>query len=74
MTPDPNWREDPTWELLDFDADYWSRLGTKPPQRPPAEAELAQPDCWASLYYGSRPPMIVATWWRPTPDRAVRPS
>lgn len=67
MTDDANWRDDPGWQLMSYDADYWSRNGGTPPARPTPAAELAQPKCWASLYVGSRPPLIVATWYRTTP-------
>lgn len=56
-----DWRDDPAWKLADADLDYWRSIGEKPPEKPPAGAELAQPDSWATLYDGRRP---VATWVR----------
>lgn len=58
--PDPDWRDDPRWRLVDYDDEYFGD-GRPVPQRPPHEAELAQPDNWASLYAGRK---VVATWSR----------
>lgn len=64
MTRDPAWREDPGWRLVEYDRGYWADRGG-PPQRPTAEAELAQPDSWSSMYVGSgRAQTVVATWYR----------
>lgn len=62
----PDWREDRRWQLVAYDEAFWKDRG-EPPAKPTKEAELAQPDCWASLYVGERPAVIVATWWRPSP-------
>lgn len=61
MTAEPDWRDDPAWKLAAVDRDYWKAKGETPPEKPPAEAELAQPDSWASLYHGRS---LVATWSR----------
>lgn len=58
---DDDWRDDPAWRLVEYDASHFGTGVTIPPQRPPAEAELAQPDRWCSLYVAGR---IVATWTR----------
>lgn len=56
-----DWREDLGWRLIASDPAYW---GDKPvPAKPPKNAELAQPDCWCSVYApGFKEP--VATWAR----------
>jgi hypothetical protein len=52
-----DWRDDPDWHL----AAVYPGAPDDLTSRPPAEAELAQPDGWASLYAGRR---ILATWSR----------
>lgn len=52
-----DWREDPDWQLVEYDRAYFSQ----PPTRPTSRAELAQPDTWASQYDGRN---VVATWTR----------
>ena len=54
-----DWRSDPAWQLVEYDRAFYE--GREPPAKPTAEAELASPDLWASLYEGNR---IVATWVR----------
>jgi hypothetical protein len=78
VTETTDWRDDPRWRLIEYDAAFYE--GNEPPPSPPAEAELAQPDCWASLYVDRK---LVATWsrlatgpespTRPTDDRATIP-
>lgn len=54
-----DWRDDPAWKLAAYEPDHY---GTdRPADRPPKEAELAQPDSWASLYAGN---LLVAIWSR----------
>lgn len=60
-TPTEDWRADPLWRLIASDPAYWG--DKEPPATPPPGAELAQPDCWSSLYAtGFKEP--VATWAR----------
>jgi hypothetical protein len=59
-----SWQTDPGWRLVAYDPEYWRAKKKRPPEKPTAKAELAQPEIWASLYDGSRP---VATWQRPLP-------
>lgn len=67
-TPDepvePDWRDDPRWQLVFYDPKYFT-ASMEIPMRPTAAAELAQPDEWASLYAGRT---LVATWSRGLPS------
>lgn len=61
---DPKWREDPRWQLAEHVADFWA--GEEPPARPPADAELAQPEAWCSIIRSWNGKLTaVATWYRP---------
>jgi len=69
-TTAPDWRDDPGWRLVSYAPGLWSDADA--PNRPTAEAELANPPIWASLYDGGQ---IVATWRRPVAaDEASDPS
>jgi len=69
MTDAADWREDPGWKLTWYRADLYSE--STAPDKPTAEAELSQPDTWATLYDGACP---AAIWWRPSgPRSTVRP-
>lgn len=58
--PTTDWRDDPGWKLTAYAPELWSEADA--PDRPTAEAELAQPPVWASLYVDGK---MVATWRRP---------
>ena len=59
-TPSSDWRTDPSWRLVVLDPALHGKADLL--ATPTAEAELANPPVWSSLYDGNK---IVATWWRP---------
>jgi hypothetical protein len=64
-----DWRDDPGWRLAWYRAELWSEADA--PNQPTAEAELANPPIWASLYDGGQ---IVATWSRSRAGASSGPS
>lgn len=68
-----DWRDDPGWTLLSWNADYWQ---SEPTAKPPPQAELAGAGAdapgggaWAAVFVDHRP---VAHWFRATAPRPAR--